>query len=115
MGIENYLKDVLLVTLPNEPHLGSELDKVTEMVSEGCDSDVIVDFTAVGMLTSETICGFMILDKYLSSFGRQLVFYNASAEINHIFDRTGLAAVFTFADDEYAALQTVRCSSCVAG
>ena len=115
MGIENYLKDVLRVTLPSEPHLGSELDEVTEIVSEGCESDVIVDFSEVGMLTSETICGFMILDKYLSSCGRQLVFYNASVEIKHIFGRTGLADVFTFADDEYAALQTVRRSSCATG
>ena len=112
MEVENYLKDVLLVTLPREPHLGSELDEVTEWVSEGCNRDVIVDFSDVEMLTSETICEFMILDKYLSSFGRQLVFYNASAEIKHIFGRTGLASVFTFADDESAALQAVRRSSC---
>lgn len=115
MGIENYLEDVLLVTLPREPHLGPELDEMTEIVSEGCNHDVIVDFSDVGMLTSQSICALMILDKYLSSFGRQLVFCNASAEIKHIFGRTGLVSVFTFADDEYAALQAVRQSPCMCG
>ena len=111
MEVDNYLKDVLLVTLPREPHLGPELDKLTEIVSEGCSRDVIVDFTNVAMLTSESICSLMILDKYLSSFGRQLVFCNASAEITHVFGRTGLAAVFTFADDALAAVAAVRRSS----
>jgi len=115
VGIENYMEDVLLVTLPREPHLGSELDEVTEIVSEGCNRDVIVDFSDVGMLTSESICGLMILDKYLSSFGRQLVFYNASAAIKHVFARTGLAVVFTFANDEHAALRVVRRSPCMCG
>lgn len=115
MGIENYLEDVLLVTLPAEPHLGSELDEVTEMASEGCNRDVIVDFSEVDMLTSESICAFMILDKYLSAAERQLVFYNASPEIMHIFSRTGLSSVFTFADDEYGALQAVRRPVCMCG
>ena len=110
MGIENYLEDVLLVTLPADPHLGPEIDEVTEIVSEGRNCDVIVDFGEVRMLTSDSICGLMILDKYLSSFGRQLVFCNASVEIKHIFTRTGLAAFFTFVDDEYAALDAIRCS-----
>ena len=111
MGIANYLEDVLLVTLHKEPHSGSELQELTEIVSTGCNRDVIVDFSEVEMLTSESICGLMILDKYLSSSGRRFVFCNASEEIKHIFERTGLAAVFTFADDEYAALQAVRRSS----
>jgi len=113
VGIENYSEDVLLVVLPREPHLGPELDELTEIVSEGCNRDVIIDFSDVALLTSESICSLMILDKYLSSFGRQLVFCSASAEIKHIFGRTGLAAVFTFADDEHAAVAAVRRSSCV--
>jgi len=113
VGIENYLEDVLLVTLPADPHLASELDEITEMVSEGCNRDVIVDFSEVDMLTSESICALMILDKYLCASEHQLVFYNASQEIMHIFSRTGLAAVFTFANDEYDALQAVRRPVCM--
>jgi anti-anti-sigma regulatory factor len=113
VGIENYLEDVLLVTLSAEPHLGSELDEITEMISEGCNRDVIVDFAMVDMLISESICALMILDKYLCASEHQLVFYNTSPEIMHIFNRTGLATVFTFADDEYGALQAVRRPVCM--
>ena len=108
MGIRSISEDILFVTLPSQPHLGSELDEVAEMIGEGCDRDVIVDFSDVGMLTSESICALMILDKYLSSFGRRLVFCNASAEVKHIFGRTGLEAIFRFAEDESAALQIAR-------
>lgn len=115
MGIRGISEDILFVTLPSQPHLGSELDEVTEMISEGCDRDIIVDFSDVGMLTSESICALMILDKYLISFGRRLVFCNASAEVKHIFGRTGLESVFTFADDECAALQVARCQPSIYG
>ena len=92
--------------------MADELEDLTEIVSEGCTGEVIVDFSQVEILTSESICALMILEKYISSAGHQLVFCDASPEIKQIFKRTGLAAVFTFAKDAYAALQSVRhCSS----
>ena len=115
MGIENYLEDVLFVSLPKEPHLGTELETLNEIASEGCNRDVIIDFSEVKVLTSESICGLMILDKYLASSGRHLVFFGASEAVKHIFERTGLAAVFQFADDEYLALQAVRRAPCLYG
>lgn len=115
MGIKNYLEDVLFVSLPKEPHLGAELETLNEIASEGCNRDVIIDFSEVRVLTSESICGLMILDKYLASSGRHLVLFGASEAIKHIFERTGLAAVFQFADDEYLALQAVRHASCLYG
>jgi anti-anti-sigma regulatory factor len=110
--IENYLEDVLFVSLPKEPHLGTELETLNEIASEGCNRDVIIDFSEVKVLTSESICGLMILGKYLASSGRHLVLFDASEAIKHIFERTGLAAIFQFADDEYSALQAVRRASC---
>ena len=115
MGIENYLEDVLFVSLPKEPHLGTELETLNEIASEGCNRDVIIDFSEVKVLTSESICGLMILDKYLASSGRHLVFFGASEAVKHNFERTGLAAVFQFADDEYLALQAVRRAPCLYG
>jgi len=115
VGIENYLEDVLFVSLPEKPHLGTELETMNEIASEGCNRDVIIDFSEVEVLTSESICGLMILDKYLASSGRHLVLFSASEAIKHIFERTGLAAVFQFADDEYSALQGVRRAPCLYG
>ena len=88
--------------------MGDELEKLNDIAGDGCQCDVIVDFSSVEMLTSESICALMILNQYLSASGRQLVLCNVSAEIQHIFSRTGLEAVFTFAEDEYSALQSVR-------
>lgn len=115
MGIKNYSEEVILATLPREPQLGDELETLTELASEGCDHDVIIDFSNVVVLTSESLCSLMILDKYLSATGRKLVFCSASAEVRHVFKRTGLAAVFSFVDDEYAALKIVRSNSCLYG
>jgi len=115
VGIENYLEDVLFVSLPKEPHFGTELETLNEIASEGCNRNVIIDFSQVKVLTSESICGLMILDKYLASSARHLVFFGASEAIKHIFERTGLAAVFQFADDEYLALQAVRRAPCLYG
>ncbi len=115
MSIQNFLEDVLLVTLPEEPHLGNELETLNEIAGEGCRRDVIIDFSRVEVLTSESICALMILEKYLSGSGRQLILCNVSLEVRHIFKRTGLEAVFQFTDDEYAALQSVRRASCLYG
>jgi stage II sporulation protein AA (anti-sigma F factor antagonist) len=108
MGIQNFSKDVIVVTLPEQPQYGSELEAVTNILSEAVDRDVVADFGKVEMLTSETICGLMILDRLLRGAGHQLVLCNLSPTIKQIFIRTGLVTVFQFADDELTALGYVR-------
>ncbi|UCC97701.1 MAG: hypothetical protein JSW66_17885 [Phycisphaerales bacterium] len=108
MGIQNLPRDILVVTLPAQPQYGHELEDVNGMLCETVDRDVAIDFANVRMLTSETICGLMILDKLLSGAGRQLVLYNLSSAIKQIFVRTGLVTVFHFADDELGALGQIR-------
>jgi len=115
VGIKNFLDDVLLVSLPAEPQLGDELEAINEIACERCERDVIIDLSEVKILTSESICSLMILDKYLSGAGRQLVFCGTSPEIRHVFQRTGLEAMFQFAEDEYSALQFMRRGSCLYG
>lgn len=108
MGIQNYSERVLLITLPEQPRQGDELEEVTRILSEEVDRDVVVDFSSVRMLTSETLCNLVMLDRLLRKSGHLLVLCNVSAEIKHIFVRTGLVAVFEFAKDESAALHCVR-------
>ncbi len=111
MGIQNYSERVLLVTLPEQPRQGDELEEVAIILSEQVDRDVVVDFAGVRMLTSETLCNLVTLDRLLRKFGHLLVLCNVSAEIKHIFVRTGLAAIFEFAEDESAALDCIRNSA----
>lgn len=108
MGIQNLSRDILVVILPPQPQYGQELDEVNRMLSETVDYDVVINFSDVQMLTSETICGLMILDRLLRGAGRQLVLYNLSSSIKQIFVRTGLVTVFHFADDELGALGQIR-------
>ena len=114
MGIQHFADHVLLVILPEQPQQGDELEEVSKILSEKVDHDVMVDFSAVELLTSETLCHLMILDRLLRGYGRVLILYNVSSEIKHVFIRTGLETVFEFEDDEIAAFRHIRCASRVA-
>lgn len=108
MGIQNFSEDVLLITLPKQPQHGQEIDIVNKLLSDSVDFDVLVDFSKVEILTSESICGLMILDKLLTGSGHKIVLYNLPSAIKQIFVRTGLLTVFDLADDELDAQQHIQ-------
>jgi anti-anti-sigma regulatory factor len=108
MGIQNYSEDILLITLPEQPQHGQEIDIVNKLLSDSVDFNVLVDFTKVEILTSESICGLMILSKLLEGSGRKLVLFNIPPAIRQIFVRTGLLTVFELADDQFDALQYIQ-------
>ena len=108
MGVRNLSKDVLLVSLPRQPQQSDELDAVNTMLSEAIDRDIVMDFSQVQMLTSETICGLLILARLLGGAGHQLVLCSLTPAINDIFVRTGLLSVFVFADTESDALTHLK-------
>ncbi len=108
MGIQNFSEDILLITLPQQPQHGKEIEIVNKLLSDSVDFDLLVDFSKVEILTSESICGLMILDKLLRGSGRKLVLYNLPSAIKQIFVRTGLLTVFDLADDEFDALQHIQ-------
>ncbi|MHC4703174.1 MAG: hypothetical protein ACYTFQ_21625, partial [Planctomycetota bacterium] len=70
MGIRNLSEDVLLVTLPQQPQQSDELDTINTMLSETIDHDVVIDFSQVEILTSESLCGLLILSRLLEGAGR---------------------------------------------
>jgi anti-anti-sigma regulatory factor len=108
MGIQNFSEDVILITLPEQPQHGDEIDIVNKLLSDSVDFDVMVDFSKVEMLTSGSICGLMILSKLLQGAGRKLVLFNLPSAIQQIFVRTGLISVFDLADDELDAQQRIQ-------
>lgn len=109
MGIENLSENVLLVTLPKEPHLGNNLGTTNEIISNRCDCDVVVDFSEVDMLTSSSISNLLILNKLLSGLGHQLILCSLSLPTKCVFTLTGLETEFEFADDKFAALESLQC------
>jgi anti-anti-sigma regulatory factor len=108
MPIEGVSNDVLLITLPEQPQNGNEIDLVNKMLSDTVDRDVVVDFGRVKMLTSATICGLMILDRLLRGAGRQFVMCNIPSHVKQVFVRTGLMSVFEFSDNRQVALEDMR-------
>ena len=108
MGLRNISEDVLLVTLPQQPQQSDELEAVNTMLSEAIDRDIVIDFSKVEMLTSESICGLLILAKLLAGAGHQLVLCSVPPAINDIFVRTGLLSVFEFTNTESDALTHLK-------
>ncbi len=111
MGIQNFSQDILLVTLPGQPQRGSELETISQVVSDQPVYDVVVDFSKVQTLTSESICSLMILEKLLSGVGHKLILCSIPSAIRGIFARSGLEAFFEFTDDGFHAVQSLRCAS----
>jgi anti-anti-sigma regulatory factor len=109
MGTEKLSENVLLVSLPKEPQSTSdELVTLNEIVSDGCVCDVIIDFSSVEVLTSQSISSLIILERLLDSLGHKVVFYAVSSGLRQAFEVTGLQPLFQFAGDQSAALQSVQ-------
>ena len=104
MGIQNWLDDIILVDLPQEPQMGDELKNVTEIVRDRGDCDVVIDFSSVDIVTSSSLSKFLKLRKLLVDCGHRLVFCNVAAATKGIFTVTGLDGVFEIVDDKFVAL-----------
>jgi anti-anti-sigma regulatory factor len=111
MAIQNLSESVLLVTLPKEPQWADDLFTVHQAVSVEADSDVVVDFSDVEILTSESICRLMMLNTLLDSSGHQIVLCSVPPLVRSVFDRLGLTGVFAFAPDKNSALKAIQTAS----
>jgi anti-anti-sigma regulatory factor len=105
MGIQISPEGFIVVSLPQQPHLGHELERINEIAYDGCDSDVIIDFSAVQMLTSASICNLLLLKDFLSAFSRKVLLCNVPLPVKCLFIRLGVDTLFEFADDRSTALQ----------
>ncbi|GAH80529.1 unnamed protein product, partial [marine sediment metagenome] len=104
MGIQNWSDDVILVDLPQEPHMGEELKTVTGMVRDRGNCDVVIDFSSVDIVTSSSLSKLLKLRKLSADCGHKLVFCNVAAATKGIFTVTGLDGVFEIVDDKFVAL-----------
>ncbi len=98
MAIKSYSDNIMLVELPPEPHVRAELDNLMEILRQGCNCDVIVDFARVNIVVSLSLSGFLKLHKLLAESGRRLLFFNAAAITKDIFRVTCFDGIFEFAD-----------------
>jgi len=108
MGIQNLSEDALFVTLPKQPHMSNELERINEIVSNSTGHDVVIDFSKVKILTSASVCNLMILRELLSGLGCQLVLCGLAGPVRNIFAITGLEGLFEFANDRFGALDMMQ-------
>ena len=108
MGIQNWSEDVILVDLPAEPQMGSELEAVIDIVRSRGDCDVVLDFSAVDIVTSSSLSKLLKLRKLLADCEHRLVFCNVAPATKGIFTVTGLDGIFELADDKFVALASLQ-------
>jgi anti-anti-sigma regulatory factor len=108
VGVQNFPANFLWVTLPEQPQEGDELKEIYELLSEEVNSDVVADLSQVEILTPQTLCALMTLDRLLREFGHLLVLCNVPSKIERTFAQMGISRLFEFAKDDFAALQYIR-------
>jgi len=74
MGIQNWSDDVILVDLPQEPHMGEELKTVTGIVRDRGNCDVVIDFSSIDIVTSSSLSKLLKLRKLLADCSQKACF-----------------------------------------
>jgi len=115
MALHNLSENTLLITLPQEPDRSSELETAARLTTPRASRHVIVDFTRVETMSSVTICGLIILNRLLSTAGRQLILCSVPPNVVAIFKRVGLHKLLQFVEDKTAAMESIDHRSFVYG
>ena len=109
MSIQNPPENLMVVDLPSkEPQIADELKTVNSAVTGSPDSDVIIDFSRVEIITSSSISNLLILHNLLSERGHRLVLCNVAVVTKCIFTVAGLDTVFEFAENKPSAVAAIR-------
>ena len=70
MGIQNWSENIVLVDLPAEPQLGDELKAVADIVKDRGDCDIVMDFSAIDIISSSSLSKLLKLRKQLTDSGQ---------------------------------------------
>jgi anti-anti-sigma factor len=111
MGIQNWSENIVLVDLPAEPAMGDELKTVSEIVKERGDCDIVMDFSAIDIITSSSLSKLLKLRKQLADCEHALIFCNVAPATKGIFAVTGLEGIFKVVDDKFVALAGLQLTS----
>jgi anti-anti-sigma regulatory factor len=115
MAIHSISASAVLLTLPQEPDRSDELETIARLTTPKMNRHVIVDFSRVETMSSITICGLIILNRLLSTTGRQLILCSVPPNIVAVFRRVGLHKLLQFAPDKAAAVQVLEQCDCACG
>ena len=108
MSAQKWSEQVILVELPAEPGVVEELQETERLVREKGDCDVVVDFSEVTILTSNSLAELVRLQTLLAQCRRKLVLCHVDTATKGIFSVTGLDDLFEIVDEKFDALATVQ-------
>ena len=108
MPTESCTEDTIVVDLPPEQEMRTELESLMETVSLRGHCDVVINFSRVDIVTSSSFCRLLKLRTLLADHGHRLVLCCLEANTKGIFAMIGLDRVFEFVDDKSAALKSLR-------
>ncbi len=97
---------VAVVALEPEPHLYAQFDGLIDTVRESNNQDVVLDFCAVGMLTTSGISRLMRLRSLLDG-SRRLILCQVRTAVKGVFAVIGLDRVLEFAERQDDALSAI--------
>ena len=108
MTVQNLSEQVVLVTLTDGHQAIKELNSLVELAAEKKDSDLIIDFSEVEMITTVTINNLLKLRNLVSACKHRLILSGLSIHNKCVFTLAGLDGVFDFAPDKDSAFSSLQ-------
>jgi anti-anti-sigma regulatory factor len=109
MKTKNLSENIILVEMSAQAQSAEEVKTINEKIIAGkVDCDVIIDLSAVEIITSSCISNLMILQNLLHEHGRRLILSSLRVPTRCVFVVAGLEKFFQFADDKSAALAALE-------
>ena len=103
MEIHKKSENVILVDCSPKPKIDQGLEQLITVIRERT-TNVVVDFSEVGIITASNISALLKLRKLLENEGHRLILSGLNSRIRSIFVTTKLHQIFEFADDKSTAL-----------
>ena len=95
MSLRHLSDSIILVTAPKEPLLCQKLSQINEaLISDNTDSDVIIDFAQVKLITSASLSNLILLHKWLGEKNKRLILCNLTFESKCIIRIAGMHNLF---------------------
>ena len=97
MAVQQWNDETLVVALGDDPELSDDMAEVNDKLHGAC-CDVVLDLSALGLLTSSGISKLLRLRKQQIESDRRLVLASPRDRVWGVFLATGLDAIFEFTE-----------------
>jgi len=98
---------VLLVVPTQEPDACNDIVAINAMMLKQCDTDIIVDFSQVELLTSSAVSNLLLLRNQVNASGRKLILINVAFATKCILTTLGIHEAFHIVANKTDALEAL--------